>query len=136
MYKNIHVFRVKPGMQLVDEIMHYCEKNGITSGVIISLIGSLKSVNLGILKELPGKFISKKLSGPLEIACGSGTVATKDGKLILHIHLVVSTENGAVGGHLASAEVFSTAEVVIGELPFPLERYKDDYTGLNELVER
>ncbi|MBI5060885.1 MAG: DNA-binding protein [Candidatus Aenigmarchaeota archaeon] len=136
MYKKIHVFRIKPDTKLVDEIMRYCESHDIRSGVVISLIGSLKSVNLGILKELPGKFISKRMEGPLEIACGSGTVAEKDGKIILHIHIVVSDENGAVGGHLASATIFSTAEVVIGELPFQLERYKDDYTGLNELVEK
>jgi len=135
MYKKMHVFRVKPDKELMDEIMKYCELNNITSGVVISLIGSLKKVNLGILKELPGKFISKRMDGPLEIACGSGTVATKDGKIILHIHIVVSTEEGAVGGHLAGATIFSTAEVVIGELPFPLERYKDDFTGLNELME-
>jgi predicted DNA-binding protein with PD1-like motif len=136
MYKKIHVFRVKPDQELMDSIMDYCERNNIKSGVIISLIGSLKKVNLGILKELPGKFIAKKMDGPMEIACGSGTVATKDGKMILHIHVVVSDERSAVGGHLAGAQVFSTAEVVIGELPFQLERYKDDFTGLNELKEQ
>ena len=77
--------------------------------------------------------MSKHLDGPSEIASGMGTVALKDGKIILHIHIVVSDENRAVGGHLAGATVFSTAEVVIAELDEQLERYKDDFTGLNEL---
>ncbi len=133
MLGKTHVVRVKPNQNLLDEIIRYCEENKIASAAILSIIGSLRWVNLGILKELPGKFIPKKMEGPLEIASGMGTVAMKDGKVILHIHMVVSDENGAIGGHLAGATVFSTAEIVIGELEEQLERYKDDFTGLNEL---
>ena len=37
------------------------------------------------------------------------------------------------GGYLVAAEVFSTAELVIGKLDYQFHRYADDYTGLNEL---
>ena len=133
MFRKIHIIRIKPDQQIVDEILRYCEDKGIKSGVIISLVGSLKDVNLGFLKELPGKYISKKIEGPLEIVSGTGTIALKDGEVVLHIHIVISDEKGAVGGHLVSGTIFSTAEVVIGELNEQLERYKDDFTGLNEL---
>lgn len=133
MFKKIHVIRIKPGQDLMQEIIEYCEREKITSGVIIEMIGSLKWVNLGILKELPGKFLRKKMEGPLEIASAMGTIALKDGKVILHIHAVVSDENRAIGGHLAGGKVLSTAEVVIGEIEEQLERYKDEFTGLNEL---
>lgn len=133
MFKKLHIIRIKPGEEILEELLKYCQEKEITSGVIISLLGSLSEVNLGILKELPGKFIQEKIKGPLEIGCGTGTVALKDGKIILHIHLVVSDENRAIAGHLASGQVFSTAEVVIGEIEEKLERYQDDFTGLNEL---
>jgi len=133
MFKKIHIFRIKPNQEILQEILNFCKKKKITSGVILSLLGSLKSVNLGILKKLPGKFIAKKIKGPLEIGCGTGTVATKNGKIILHIHVVVSDENRAVAGHLAGGKVFSTAEVVIGEIEEQLERYQDRFSGLNEL---
>lgn len=133
MFKKIHIIRIKPEEELLEEILKYCEKNKIISAVIISLLGSLKEVNLGILKDLPGKFISKEIKGPLEIGCGTGTVALKDRKIILHIHLIVSDENQAVAGHLTGGKVFSTAEVVIGEIEEQLERKKDSFTGLNEL---
>ena len=133
MFKKIHIVRIKPGQQIVDEIMRYCGEKRIKSGVIISLLGSLKDVELGFLKELPGRYISKKIEGPLEIVCGTGTIALKDGKTLLHIHIVVSDEKGAVGGHLVSGTIFSTAEVVIGEIDEQIERYKDDFTGLNEM---
>jgi len=132
-FEKIHVIRIKPDQEITQEILKYCEKKKITSGVILSLLGSLKEVNLGILKELPGKFIAKKIKGPLEIGCGTGTIATKNGKIILHIHLVVSDENQAVAGHLAGGKIFSTAEVVIVQIEEQLERYQDDFTGLNEL---
>jgi len=130
---KIHVIRIKPDQSIIEEIIKYCESHNITSGIILSVIGSLKWVNIGILKALPGKFVRKRMKGPLEIASGMGTVALKNGKIILHIHIVVSDENGAIGGHLAGGIVLSTAEVVIEEIEEQLERYKDEYTGLNEL---
>lgn len=136
MFKRVCVLRIKPGQEILQEILRYCEEKRIYSGVIISLLGSLSEVNLGILKGLPAKFISKKIKGPLEIGCGTGSIARKDGKTILHIHLVVSDENQAIAGHLAGGKVLSTAEVVIGELKEQLKRYKDPKTGLNELKDR
>jgi len=130
---QIHVFRVKPDEELVHSISQYCRSNSITSGVITGIIGSLKSVKLGFLKELPGKYITKELQGPLEIVSAQGSVATYRNDFALHIHILVSDENHAIGGHLSEANVFSTAEVVIGELDEQISRIFDDYTGLKEL---
>jgi predicted DNA-binding protein with PD1-like motif len=133
MFKKVHIFRVKPGQKLNHEVLDYCQKNNITSGIILSLLGSLNNVELGFLKELPGKYIAKKFSGPLEIVSGTGSIAKKDREIITHIHLTISDEIKAVGGHLIEGEIFSTAEVVIGEIEDQIERYMDHYTGLNEL---
>lgn len=133
MFRKIHIIRIKPDEEIMEEILKYCQKKKITSAVIISLLGSLKEVNLGILKKLPGRFIAKKIKGPLEIGCGTGTIALQDKKIILHIHVVVSDEKGATAGHLVTGTIFSTAEAVIAEISEKLERYKDDFTGLNEL---
>ena len=62
-----------------------------------------------------------------------GSVALKDSDLITHVHIQLSSLDECRGGHLAEATVFSTAEVVIGELDYQLVRYADGYTGLNEL---
>lgn len=134
MITKTHVFRIKPGKDVFKGVFDYCNENKITSGVVLSLLGSLNNIELGFLKELPGKFITKKFEGPLEIACGTGTIAQKDGESILHIHIVISNENGAFGGHLVAGDIFSTAEVVIGELDEEIKREKDDFTGLNEIV--
>ncbi len=130
---NTHLFRVKPDTELVEAITEYCRNNKITSGIVTGMIGALQSATLGFLKALPGKYITKELTGPLEIVCAQGSVATFDGELTLHIHIMVSDEKQAVGGHLTKAVVFSTAEVAITALDQPVTRILDEYTGLKEL---
>ncbi len=133
MFKKIHVFRVRPKQELASEIVRYCQQNGISSGVVIGIIGSVENARLNFLRELPGKYETKEYKGPLEIVCAQGSVALKDAELIVHVHIQLSDSDGCRGGHLVEARVFSTAEVVIAELDYQLHRYADQYTGLNEL---
>ena len=133
MFKKVHVFRIKPKQELASEIASYCRQNGVSSGVVIGIIGSVENARLNFLKELPGKYEPEEYEGPLEIVCAQGSVALKDAELIVHVHIQLSDMNGCYGGHLAEARVFSTAEVVIAELDRQLRRSPDGYTGLNEL---
>ncbi len=134
MFKKVHVFRVKPGQELLSKIADYCGEHGISSGVIIGIIGSVERAQINFLIELPGKYESANYTGPLEIVCAQGSVALKEGSPIIHIHIQLSGQDLCRGGHLAEATVFSTAEVVVGELDYQLQRQFDSYTGLNELV--
>jgi predicted DNA-binding protein with PD1-like motif len=135
LFKKVHVFRVKPGQELLGEIASYCQEHSISSGVVIGIIGSVESARLNFLTELPGKYEGVQYSGPLEIVCAQGSVAVQNDSPIIHIHIQLSRQDICRGGHLAEATVFSTAEVVIGELDRQLRRRSDSYTGLNELVD-
>ena len=135
MFKKVHVFRVKPKQELLNSIVSYCRQHAITSGIVIGIIGAVEGAKLNYLMKLPGKYVSREYPGPLEIVCAQGSVALKDGELIIHIHIQLSEQNACHGGHLAEATVFSTAEVVIAELDYQLKRQFDSYTGLNELVD-
>jgi len=125
---------VKPKQELLSAITNYCSEHNISSGVIIGVIGSVENVRINYLMSLPGKYESVDYPGPLEIVCAQGSVALKDDSPILHIHIQVSGRDVCRGGHLAEAIVYSTAEVIIGELDYQLRRETDDYTGLNELI--
>jgi predicted DNA-binding protein with PD1-like motif len=131
-----YIFRVKPKEELLATIKSYCMSHNIRSAVITHIIGSFSSVNLGYLKTLPGKYITKDFRGPLEIVCCQGTIATMadTGELILHIHGMASDESKAIGGHINEAIVFSTAEVCIEEADYLIKRKQDSYTGLREIV--
>jgi len=134
LFKRVHVFRVKPGQELLNEIARYCQEYGVSSGVVIGIIGSVENAQLNFLKALPGKYDSVDYRGPLEIVCAQGSIALKDDMPIIHIHIQLSGQDICSGGHLAKAIVFSTAEVTIGELEYQLRRNTDSYTGLNELL--
>jgi uncharacterized protein len=134
MFKKIHVFRVMPGQELLTGITTYCRQNNVTSGVIIGIIGSVTKVKLNYLLKLPGDYKTIEYTGPLEIVCAQGTVALKEGNLMLHIHMQLSSPEISHGGHVVDAMIFSTAEVTIGELDYQLNRALDKYTGLNELI--
>jgi predicted DNA-binding protein with PD1-like motif len=135
LFKKIHLFRVKPGQELVNGIESYCHKRRILSGIVIGIIGSVENARLNFLKVLPGKYDSVDYHGPLEIVCAQGSIALKDDALIIHIHIQLSGQDICSGGHLDQATVFSTAEVAIGELDYQLRRKTDSYTGLNELLD-
>ena len=135
MFKKIHVFRIKPGQELLKEITSYCQKYEVYSGIVMGIIGSVKEAQLNFLKALPGKYDSVDYNGPLEIVCAQGSIALKDDIPIIHIHIQLSGDDICSGGHLAKASVFSTAEVTIGELDYQLRRQTDSYTGPNELLD-
>ena len=132
-FNRVHVLRVKPKQELAGEIARYCAQQGITSGVVVAIIGSVENAKLNYLMELPGKYQTVEYDGPLEIVCAQGSVALKNGETILHVHIQLAARDGCHGGHLVEATVFSTAEVVVAELEQQLLRYADSYTGLNEL---
>ena len=135
MFKKVHVFRVKPGQELVSEIAHYCHEHSISSGVVIGIIGSVERAQLNFLTGLPGKYEGVDFCGPLEIVSAQGSVARKNDNPTIHIHIQLSGQDICRGGHLAQAIVFSTAEVSIGELDYQLRRQPDSYTGLDELLD-
>lgn len=133
MLRKMHVFRILPEEEIIRAIEQHCQQHQIHSGVVLGIIGSVQSARLSFLRELPGKYETEEYPGPLEIVCAQGSVALKDNDLIVHVHMQLSGRDISRGGHLSSAVVFSTAEVVLGELDFHLRRCKDEYTGLNEL---
>ena len=126
---------MKPGQELLSEIVNYCRDNAITSGIIIGIIGSATKAKLNFLHELPGKYAPEDFTGPLEIVAAQGSVALMGGETIIHIHIQLAVKDACWGGHLVDATIFSTAEVTIGELDYQLHRRFDSYTGLNELLE-
>jgi len=134
MFKRIHVFRVKPGQELLAVLSRYCEEQRITSAIVLGIIGSVERARLSFLTELPGNYDSVEYAGPLEIVCAQGSVAQKGRETLAHVHIQLSSKDQCRGGHLAEAVVFSTAEVTLGELSQQLTREMDRHTGLNELA--
>ena len=135
MFKKIHVFRVMPDCELSSEIARYCKEHKIVSGIILGIIGSLRKATISYIYDLPAKYKTIDYDRLLEIVSAQGSVALNGNTPIIHVHIQISCEDGCYGGHLTEAKIFSTAEVVIGELDYQLKKKLDGYTGLNEFVD-
>jgi predicted DNA-binding protein with PD1-like motif len=126
--------RLSEGEDLAEAIKKRAEENGIKAGMFL-LIGTLKEVVLGYYKA--GQHEPIRLTGPLEIASCTGTIAVDEkGEVAVHAHVVVSNEKcEAFGGHLMKGSYVGIfAEVAIIEaLGVNLERVFDEKTNLRLL---
>jgi predicted DNA-binding protein with PD1-like motif len=124
---HTYTFRIKPGLDVREEIEKYLLRRQIKAGVLLSLVGSLK---VACLRLSGAREITT--GGPFEIVSATGTLSTNG----IHVHLAVSDLNGAmVGGHLKKGCVVNTtAEVVIGHIvEEEYQRIMDEETGYKEL---
>lgn len=121
------VKRLIPGQDLKSSLEDIRDKNGLKSGVIICMVGSLDHT---VLRMADGN--KKAINGPLEIVSAIGTIATNG----IHVHLAVSDSEGIVtGGHLmAGSTVHTTVELCILSSNKTLKRLFDPETGYDELV--
>lgn len=125
-------FRLKPGQYLKEEIEKAAREQAIRSGVLLSVVGSLRSAVLRMAGSSSKNQIEKTWDGPFEIVSGTGTIS-KEG---CHIHISLSDkEGGVIGGHLKDGCVVkTTAEIVIGFFEdVTYRRVFDKSTGFKEL---
>lgn len=133
MYKSVNVLRLTNGQKLIEGILDYCEQKNISSAIIIGIIGSLKKMCF-LPKDSKWGFVYEDHEEPLPLLSAQGTLALFNEKIFPHIHVSLLAENGRmIGGHLVEAEVWATAEVVIGELKYTLFRDYDAEIGMSEI---
>lgn len=120
------VSRVLPGSDLKKSLENLKDTNGLKSGVILSIVGSLNETHLRMSNG-----DKKNFKGFFEIVSAEGTIS-QDG---IHVHVAVSNENGNVyGGHLMDGCVIhTTAEICVLESRTEFRRILDPNTGYKEL---
>ncbi len=126
---NTFAFRLKPGQDLKRELIAFAHRHALAAPVVLTCVGSLTRVSL----RFAGATESRVLAGKFEIVSLVGCVDPPKG----HLHLSVADETGAVvGGHLMDgSEVYTTAEVVLADLPgVRFRRELDPSYGYKELV--
>lgn len=124
-----HALRLHPGDDLKTSIENYVRENGIAAGALLTCAGSLRYATL----RMANAKTAGRLEGKFEILSLAGTLSERG----CHLHISLSDENGKVtGGHLLEGcPVFTTAEIVIAELPdLIFSREEDQDTGFKELV--
>lgn len=126
-----YVLRLMPGQDLRLELERFAKAKHIQAGFILTCAGSLRKTSL----RLADKSDSTNFDGKFEIVSLVGTLSP-DGP---HLHISLSDGTGkTIGGHLvAGCEIYTTAEIVIGDaLGLKMTREPDAQSGYNELKVR
>lgn len=112
-----HVLQFDPGDLLLEGIREFIAASGITDGVVVSGIGTLSDSTMHMVTTTtfpPVEVFPERPDTALELTSLQGVIANATP----HIHMMVSTPDGAVGGHLEpGCVVLYLAEVVIIEFP-------------------
>ena len=126
-----YALRLKPGDDLRQQLTAFAQQNHILAGTMITCVGSLTVATLRLANQ-EGPSVYK---GHFEIVSLVGTLSTNGS----HLHIAVSDSTGrTIGGHLLDGcRVYTTAEIVLGELPqLEFRREPDATFGYQELVVR
>lgn len=117
-----YLIRLDPGEEIISALTGFCEQAGLLAGALQG-IGSVATAEIGHFDPERGDYVFRRLDGPLEVLSLAGNVAALDGRPIAHVHAVLSDRAFTTqGGHLRSATVAVTCEVVLTPLPGPVRR--------------
>ena len=130
-FGGTYFVRLDPGEEIVDKIQWLCLVEQIRLGQISGL-GAVNSVTLGVFNPDTKQYKANVFRADFEIVSLTGTVTFKDARPYLHLHMAVSDINGrCYGGHLNSAVVSATCEIVLNTIPGTIERKPNPEIGLN-----
>ncbi|GAB4308180.1 MAG: hypothetical protein Kow0097_08640 [Candidatus Bipolaricaulota bacterium] len=83
---------------------------------LVAGIGMLRDLVLGYWDGT--QYVEERIPEPVELLSLQGNLGDEAGKPVLHAHVVAGRKGGeAIGGHLLSATVHNTAEIVFLRLP-------------------
>eukprot|EP00064_Thunnus_orientalis_P022700 superscaffoldBa00007905_g22914 len=130
---QVHAVRFGPGQELLGSLQAFVEERRLRAPFIITCVGSVTKATLRLANATATNTNEViHLSGRYEIVSLVGTL-NRDA----HVHICRSDVEGkTVGGHvMGDLEVFTTAEVVVGEaVDLQFTRELDERTGFPELV--
>jgi len=130
-FGRIFVCRLAHKSDLLEALTAFCTEQGLNAA-FVSAIGAVTNATVGFYDQEAKRYVTISLEEPLEIAHLAGNVSLKDGKPMVHAHVVLSRKNGeTIAGHLMSPTPVFACEAFIAELGGePLVREFDEPTGL------
>jgi predicted DNA-binding protein with PD1-like motif len=128
-------FRIFIRLELGDEVhsslAEVASREGVSGGWF-SGIGAASEVELGYYHLDRKAYDRTLIEGDVEFASASGSLGFVEGKPFVHLHAVVSDRECVTrGGHLFRAVAAATLEFVLLVADSPIERTRDEETGLN-----
>jgi hypothetical protein len=121
---RIHILRVDPGEDTLEAVQGFLRKTGIRQAVVLGGYGTLAAYHLHWVthNRIPTENAFGRGYGGIEILAMNGLVV--DGEP--HIHVALSTPDGAFGGHLEPGCIaYVLCEIFFAEVEgVPLSRQR------------
>jgi predicted DNA-binding protein with PD1-like motif len=128
-----YILRLQRGEEVIEQLTSFVREKGIKAGMV-SGIGAAADITLGYFDPATREYHKEMLPGSYEVANISGNIAVLEGEEMLHLHVTIADNNhNGRAGHLFSARVSVTIEVIIMPFPGAVERRMDEAIGLNLL---
>ncbi|MFH1235061.1 MAG: DUF296 domain-containing protein [Candidatus Diapherotrites archaeon] len=122
--------RMCPGEDFFEGLEKACKRTGAVAAVVLSAVGMLSDFELGYFKA-KGDYAKQSFKKPHELVALSGIIIREPKVYNFHLHAALADEKKKVkGGHLFSAKVQVTAEIVLLKSVHPMRRELDEGTGI------
>jgi len=126
-----YVVIFETGEEVAAGLQRFATENDLADSSF-KAIGALSDARLGWFNWETKKYqTAAEFHEQVEVLSLIGDVALKDGKPVVHAHMIVGRKDGtAHGGHLMEAHVRPTLEVVLTESAEPLRKTMDEESGI------
>ena len=132
-FNNKILVRLEKGEEIVESIRTLANKEQIKLGTITG-IGAVNKATIGLFEVDTKVYNTIDLEEDMEIVSLGGNITEKDGEVYIHLHIAISNSTYNVkAGHLNSAIISATGEVVIDIIEGTVGRRFDKEAGLNLL---
>lgn len=124
------LIRLDKGEEIIESLTDFFRANklGFAS---VSGIGAASRAIISVFNTQEKRYIEQGFEGNLEIVSLLGNVSMADGMPRIHLHAAITGDDLNVhGGHLVSAKVSVTCEIVLAVHGEKVERKKDVETRL------
>jgi len=130
-----HLIVFESGDDVIEGLLRFARERGIV-GAHFHAIGAFRSAILAYWGAERKEYEQIRVREQVEVLSMVGNIGRTDaGERKVHAHVTVGLRGGdSRGGHLLEAIVHPTLEVFITELGTPIQRVKDEATGL-DLIE-
>ena len=124
------VHRLAAGSTVPDDIVAIASGSGMECAAVEG-IGGVDELTIAYYNHQTKKYEEHHFNEFLEVTSLIGNVTVKEGKLFLHAHGTFGRKDlSVVGGHVMSARVYPTLEMVFTELENKAVREFDEESGL------
>lgn len=125
------VLRLDKGEEILATLTLFCQQHNIKLATVTG-IGAINKASIGVFMQDTKEYHSTELTGNMEITSLMGNISQKEGEVYLHLHINLADETYQVrGGHLNSAWVGATGELVMDIIDGQVEREYSPEIGLN-----